>query len=384
MKENKNIWLSIPSGVISLIAIALITFIDSILISVAAFIFIVLEILISYFKQRIQGQLYQENSLLITRVAELETESQINNKTINSFKTIGDKCLPILAHQLDDCINISSHEINQLSQRFSTIVNELHTISIQKDDADELSATDIRKRLDDIAETLDKLFEMRVKSQAQIVELSTFTVQLESMARDVGGIADQTNLLALNAAIEAARAGETGRGFAVVADEVRNLASRSGDLAANIITSVTNVNNQFQQISQNFSVDSEISNNLTELAGTNIKEVIHQYNETKKVRDISTENLVQLSSHISSEIEDTLVSLQFQDRVTQILGHVRSNLSNLSEQIIDYNHLDVQLLLEHMSAEYTTTSEREAHQKLTGQKVSADSTESDDSDVVFF
>jgi methyl-accepting chemotaxis protein len=384
MKENKNIWLSIPSGAISLIALALITFIDSILISVAAFILIVLEILIGYFKQRIQGQLYQKNRLLITRVAELEAELQINQKPINSLKTIGDKCLPIWAHQLDDCINISSHEINQLSQRFSTIVNELHTISIQKDDADELSATDIRKRLDDIAETLDKSLEMRVKSQAQIVELSTFTVQLESMARDVGGIADQTNLLALNAAIEAARAGETGRGFAVVADEVRNLASRSGDLAGNIITSVTNVNNQFQQISQNFSVDSEISNNLTELAGENMKAVIHQYDETKKARDISTENLVQLSTHINSEIEDTLVSLQYQDRVAQILEHVRSNLSNLSEQIIDYNHLDVQILLEHMSAEYTTTSEREAHRKFTGQIVPADSTESDDGDVVFF
>ncbi|MGL5502209.1 MAG: methyl-accepting chemotaxis protein, partial [Aeromonas veronii] len=48
----------------------------------------------------------------------------------------------------------------------------------------------------------------------EIKSLTTYTIELNTMAMDVAKIASQTNLLALNAAIEAARAGEAGRGFA--------------------------------------------------------------------------------------------------------------------------------------------------------------------------
>jgi methyl-accepting chemotaxis protein len=315
----------------------------------------------------------------MTNIVHLEDELQQNKSTINSLNAIGSQCLPIWTKQIDDCIEISTHEMNELAQRFASIVNDLRSIV---DEKDELSTAQIEDRLDNTSKTFTKLLEMRVKSQEQIVELSNFTEKLETMARDVGSIADQTNLLASNAAIEAARAGESGHGFAVVADEVRSLANRSGEIAANIIASVTNVNTQFNQISRNLSVDSESGTKLTEIANENIHTVILQYNETK---DTHAENLEKLSSHVGNEVEKTLVSIQFQYRVSQILDNVRGSLAQLSEQIESHDNVNIKMLLDKMATNYSITSEREVHRKLTGQEATTHSEqESDDGEVVYF
>jgi methyl-accepting chemotaxis protein len=304
---------------------------------------------------------------------------------LDTLQSIGNQCLPIWAQQIENCMDISTHEMNELAQRFSGIVNDLRAIVDEKSDASDLSTVSIGERLAEVSETLNKLDAMRLVSQQQIVELSSFTVQLASMAKDVGSIADQTNLLALNAAIEAARAGEMGRGFAVVADEVRSLANRSGEIAKNIIDNVSVVNQKFEKIANEYTADSNVGAEIIEQAETTLAAVIVQYTETKTVQERSAEHLNHLSVHVGKEVEDTLVAIQFQDRVSQILDHIRGHLAHLSEQIASQDNIDVQVLLNQMASSFTTTSEREIFRKLTGQDANIDSDDvSDDGEVVFF
>ncbi len=301
----------------------------------------------------------------------------------HSLQMIGSSNLPIWAHQVSDCIEISTTEMNELTQRFATIVSDLHTIVASESNVNELSMGEIKQRLDSISAALTQLVDMRKESQKEIEQLSAFTGKLEEMARDVGSIAEQTNLLALNAAIEAARAGESGRGFSVVADEVRNLANRSGQIATAIIDNVVKVNGQFNQMESQSTSSAEIEGKLIEDAGNNIQVVIEQHEQTKQQRDAGAENLEKLSGGITQDIEGALVSMQFQDRVSQILHHVNQNLSELSKQIEDHENLDIESFLEKMAGEYTTTSEREAHKKFTGKDAASSEDKADDGDVVF-
>jgi len=384
MEQHNTFWHRIPTGVAGSVALTILVFYPSSLTIAACVILMAVEIVTGFLKNGVRSTLIEHNTQLAHQVSELGIQLQQSQHSIHSLKLIGQNNLPIWSHQVDDCIQSSTQEINALAEQFSGIVADLHAIVGGEAIDDAHSVSDIKTRLDNISSTLNKLADMRKQSQQDIVELTSFTDKLEVMARDVGSIAEQTNLLALNAAIEAARAGETGRGFAVVADEVRNLANRSGEIAKNIIENVSGVNEQFSYIAQKFKADSVQEDTLISAADDDIQAVINQHLQTSKQRDEGAEHLIAFSSSITQEIESAMVSLQFQDRVSQILGHVQHNMTDLSQQIEDHENLDIEVFLEKMASEYTTSSEREAHRKLTGVETKQVSKASNEGEVVFF
>ena len=75
---------------------------------------------------------------------------------------------------------------------------------------------------------------------------------------------------------------------------------------------------------------------------------------------------------IRNNVDSSLVHLQFQDRVNQILGHVESNIHALPDALADIREtfirsgrltpLDFTPLLAAIEASYTTTEERGLHQ----------------------
>ena len=374
----------IPSGLAGLIAVALMLGSPSLIASIAAGALVLAEFFLGYVKHTRYSELDRAHCQAEARLAQLEVEAQRDQRSCQSLRVIGRRNLPIWSQQISDCITISTNEINELAQQFSGIVDNLRSLVNEQSVNEGVSVTEIKRRLDQVSASLSKLVQMRAAGQKALIELTQFTEKLEPMARDVGSIAEQTNLLALNAAIEAARAGDSGRGFSVVADEVRNLAHRSGGIAADIIANVAKVNERFAQMEHESAKNAELEQQLISVAGKDIDVVLTQHSETKQQRDASLGHLQQLSSSIGAEIENALVAIQFQDRVAQILDHVRSNMTELSNLIGGSENLDIERFLDKMASAYTTSSEREAHSKLTGKKTIKNNNQSKDGDVVFF
>ncbi|NVO07452.1 MAG: hypothetical protein HXX19_16715, partial [Rhodoferax sp.] len=162
---------------------------------------------------------------------------------------------------------------------------------------------------------------------ANVNRLAKETLELQAMAADVGSIAAQTNLLALNAAIEAARAGESGRGFAVVAAEVRMLSQRSAETGKRIGERVGQIASIMQATLHTAEQATEQDKHSVSLSGELVEHVL---GHVRKLGD-SAETMRTHGMAVREEVEQLLIAMQFQDRVSQILEGAHSDMLRMQE-----------------------------------------------------
>lgn len=249
------------------------------------------------------------------------------------------RVLPLWASQIDIVHTQTEESITALSNRFADLSGRIQS-SVSKvrtgDGVDMVSLLATSEaELNSIITDLQGTLANKDILLQQVRELSGMTCQLESMARDVGEIAKQTNLLALNAAIEAARAGEAGRGFAVVADEVRKLSSLSGDTGRRIAETVAVVNQSISSTLEKSHQHADQERNLISNSGQHIGDVVTRFRNAAEVLVENSNTLTREGEHIGHEIAEVLVALQFQDRVGQVLDHVRNDLRRLEQRVQD-------------------------------------------------
>ncbi|TLP58233.1 chemotaxis protein [Pseudomonas mosselii] len=207
-------------------------------------------------------------------------------------------------------------------------------------------------------------FSQRGQRQNAVLEsishLGSYTGQLQAMARHVQEIASQTNLLALNAAIEAARAGENGRGFSVVADEVRKLSQLSATTGQSMDLKVGEINHAIQaSIESAQTLNQQDQADLTRLQAL-LDGVIDGLGGNLSALDHTSRALQQDARTTQQDIQAIMVNLQFQDRVDQMLDHVRIDLHELLQAIDqDPRQLDdIQAWLRRQRERFTTAEER--------------------------
>lgn len=166
-----------------------------------------------------------------------------------------------------------------------------------------------------------------------VEKMEQITLQIADVHKILGeieGISKQTNLLALNAAIEAARAGEAGRGFSVVADEVRDLSGRTNQFSQQIRRTIKNVQDSVRATEA--AIDEMASQDMTVTLQSKLRvdEMMADVQKVNAAMGVAAQELSVITRGVEDNVNTAVTTLQFQDMVTQLIGHVRRRMEALT------------------------------------------------------
>ena len=236
--------------------------------------------------------------------------------------------LPAWQHHIETVRNQTEKAVTQLTRSFSKVLNQFDLAGIGgssagADASNTISLLDLCEReLQPVVLSLTNVIDSKEALLTNIRNLAKETLELQAMAAEVGSIAAQTNLLALNAAIEAARAGESGRGFAVVASEVRMLSQRSAATGTRIgqrVGQIAGIMNATMASAEEATVEDK---RAVSLSGELVEHVL---GHVRKL-GAAAESMHSHGMVVRNEVEQLLMAMQFQDRVSQILSGVDNNM----------------------------------------------------------
>jgi methyl-accepting chemotaxis protein len=169
--------------------------------------------------------------------------------------------------------------------------------------------------------------------------LNAHVHELDDMAHAVEMIAHQCNLLSLNAAIEATRAGEHGRGFAVLAIEFRMLSNQSGETGLRIAEKVRSISAAIAETAEVVHESVRQRNGRVAAVKDTIGHVLADFQAVTDSLQRASTVLTNETIEIRAEVNESLVQLQFQDRVSQTLTLVNKNIDHLPVSLAEQQQL---------------------------------------------
>ena len=119
--------LKLPTGILSLVAVLLASFGPPLILVVIAVCLVFADITLGYIKQQAMNSLLNKHKQLAHKVRKLEQDKQAAEKLAQSIPQFGRKVFPLWSQHIQDCIDLSTREINQICHYFTNTIEHLRS-----------------------------------------------------------------------------------------------------------------------------------------------------------------------------------------------------------------------------------------------------------------
>ena len=283
--------------------------------------------------------------------------------------------LPVLAAHVRDVARHVESQVVEVCNGFQGMAERARASVSQAASSlhDEHGGEGLEELVSSSAATVEGLLRRIVRgselSASGVARMGTIANDIDRVVKSLSSVDDiamSTRILAVNARIEAVRVGEQGRGFAVVADEISQLARSSKHVADSIREIAERVTHDVASAVKELREMASADMAQVELSKREVEGTLQRLSAAHRTMGRSLADAAATSEQLAGDIARAVIAMQFQDRVSQQLGHVADALA------IVHDGLEVSLGSIAPSAVSTRDPELESHlDMLAGLDVSA-------------
>jgi methyl-accepting chemotaxis protein len=292
------------------------------------------------------------------------------------------RVLPLLCEQLGETARQVEASVVTVCGQFQQIAERAqHSVAhaqgfdcvADHDDAEaagvaaigEAATETLRHLLDRVAHSS----ELSMRAAAGMERIEQSMRQVTRVLGDVDRLATSTRILALNAAIEAARSGEHGQAFGVVAGEMARTAADSGRTSESIRDIVTALGREVAGLSSEMRTLATANLQEATASRADIEGVLEALTGANERLRLGLQESAASSEALARDISRAVMTLQFQDAVSQRVGHVVSALHVVHEGLsgrLPRRERSAQGP-RHVVESYTMQAERDTHARHFGE-----------------
>lgn len=186
-----------------------------------------------------------------------------------------------------------------------------------------------REQLDRLTSTTRLAVQLKDEMLETVNWLHATLSDMQALSKEVQAVSRATHLLALNASVEATRAGESGGGFAVVASEVRALAGQSRQVGIQIGRHVAQMQERIAETRLRVRRHDTDEDELQLQANLHAHGLLSALLGSVAEATRASRALRDSSRMVQDELEKISVSLQSQDRLSQMLTSVGDDIQRM-------------------------------------------------------